>query len=264
MNGPEDGFPGPLQAVVLVALLFVAELLAGLALRALDAPLGLRLAEGELVALATVLGNGLVFSTVMHRLELSWGGLWHGSPVGAGRLMAFVGLPVMGLVPGLVLVNSVMGALLVAAFPLSERELALFRQMAEPTVATTLLSCALAPMLEEMLFRGVILRGFLQRFPPRPAILLSATLFGVAHLNLYQFVAATVLGIVLGWLYERTRSLWPGVLLHAAYNTALLLLDRAQDGPDTPAAAGPEVLGAGLAAAGLAWLAARRLRRLLG
>ncbi|HET9446709.1 MAG TPA: CPBP family intramembrane glutamic endopeptidase, partial [Steroidobacteraceae bacterium] len=70
----------------------------------------------------------------------------------------------------------------------------------------------------EMLFRGVMLRAFLRQYSRTFAILWSATLFGVAHLNLYQMVTALAIGIVAGWLYERCRSLWPCILLHAAYN----------------------------------------------
>jgi uncharacterized protein len=46
----------------------------------------------------------------------------------------------------------------------------------------------------------------------------SVTLFAIAHLNVYQLVTALAVGIVAGWLYERTRSLWPCMLLHASYN----------------------------------------------
>lgn len=42
------------------------------------------------------------------------------------------------------------------------------------------------------------------------------------HLNVYQGVAAFITGSLMGWLYERTRSLWPGILLHAGYNTAVM------------------------------------------
>jgi membrane protease YdiL (CAAX protease family) len=81
-----------------------------------------------------------------------------------------------------------------------------------------LFSCVAAPVLEEMLFRGVILRGFLRQYSRTFAIVWSAALFGIAHLNLYQMMTALAIGIVAGWLYERCRSLWPCILLHAAYN----------------------------------------------
>ena len=81
-----------------------------------------------------------------------------------------------------------------------------------------------------MLFRGIILRSFLQQYDRRSAMLGSAVVFGFAHLNSLQFVLAFTMGLVFGWLYERTRSLWPGILLHMAFNTASILLEN-EGGP---------------------------------
>jgi CAAX amino terminal protease family. len=93
-----------------------------------------------------------------------------------------------------------------------------------------------------MLFRGVILRGFLRRYSRTFAILWSAALFGIAHLNLYQFMTAFAIGVVGGWLYERCRSLWPCILLHATYNSFVTayyawLLDHAESAPTGPGVA---------------------------
>jgi len=111
-----------------------------------------------------------------------------------------------------------------------------------PGIVPVLFSCVVAPVLEEMLFRGVILRGFLRQYSRTFAILWSATLFGIAHLNLYQMATALVLGIVSGWLYERCRSLWPCILLHAAYNGFVTgyygwLVSHAESQPTGPGAA---------------------------
>lgn len=43
-------------------------------------------------------------------------------------------------------------------------------------------------------------------------------------MNIYQFVVGLSLGVLLGWLYERAKSLWPCILLHGAYNSALMAL----------------------------------------
>ena len=89
---------------------------------------------------------------------------------------------------------------------------------------------ALAPVLEEMLFRGVILRAFLHRYPKGAAISVSALYFGIAHLNVYQFALAFLLGLVLGWLFERSRSLLPCIALHAVYNSSVLLGESSATG----------------------------------
>lgn len=80
----------------------------------------------------------------------------------------------------------------------------------------------LAPLVEEMVFRGAILRVMLDYGGRRwhwLAIAASALLFAVAHGNVAQGVHATLLGLLLGWLYYRTRSIVPGVVLHWVNNT---------------------------------------------
>ncbi|WP_346779543.1 CPBP family intramembrane glutamic endopeptidase [Burkholderia sp. Ac-20345] len=87
-----------------------------------------------------------------------------------------------------------------------------------------MLTCLVAPVLEEMLFRGIMLRSFLRQYPPGTAIAHSAAVFGLAHLNVYQFVLAFGIGLLIGKLYAATRSLLPGILLHAFYNTIVVIV----------------------------------------
>jgi hypothetical protein len=81
-----------------------------------------------------------------------------------------------------------------------------------------------APILEEWLFRGTILAALLRRYEPRKAIIWSAVIFGIAHLNPWQFIAAFIIGCAMGWLFWRTRSIWIGIFMHWANNTAGFLL----------------------------------------
>ena len=81
-----------------------------------------------------------------------------------------------------------------------------------------MLLVVVAPVTEELLCRGLILRGFLSRFEPRKAVLLSALLFAGLHMNPWQFVSAFTLGVLLGWWYLRTGSLVPCLAGHAIYN----------------------------------------------
>ncbi len=76
----------------------------------------------------------------------------------------------------------------------------------------------LAPILEEYLFRGVMLEGLLKRISPIKAILISSALFGLVHLNPWQFIAAMVIGIFAGWIYYKTRSLSLTIIIHFANN----------------------------------------------
>lgn len=87
----------------------------------------------------------------------------------------------------------------------------------------------LAPLAEEVVFRGAILRKLLQIFSHQMhwvAIVISAVIFGAAHLNMAQGVNAFVLGLLLGWMYYRTGSIFPGIVLHWANNTIAYIIAR--------------------------------------
>jgi len=75
-----------------------------------------------------------------------------------------------------------------------------------------------APFLEEILFRGIILDGFLKNYKTAHAILISALLFALIHGNLTQGTGALILGILLGWIYWKTDSIIPCILLHLINN----------------------------------------------
>lgn len=82
----------------------------------------------------------------------------------------------------------------------------------------------LAPLLEEVFFRGAI-QGLLMRFfgRPWPAIIVAALVFGVFHMNPVQVVYATLLGMVLGWIYYRTGSLMSVIVGHVLNNSLAVL-----------------------------------------
>lgn len=85
----------------------------------------------------------------------------------------------------------------------------------------------LAPLTEEVVFRGAILRTLLGMMSKRNhwvAIMISAAIFGAVHGNAAQFVNALFMGLLLGWMYYRTRSLVPGILLHWVNNTMAYIL----------------------------------------
>ncbi len=76
----------------------------------------------------------------------------------------------------------------------------------------------ISPFLEELLFRGIMYKEFRSCAGPRLAMLLSALIFGAMHMNMLQFLYASVLGLCLAWVYERYQSLWAPYLVHAAAN----------------------------------------------
>lgn len=75
-----------------------------------------------------------------------------------------------------------------------------------------------APILEELIFRGIILDGLLKKYSPTKSILISSLLFGLVHLNPWQFVTGLIIGIFSGWVYYKTRSLSLSIIIHASAN----------------------------------------------
>ena len=91
-----------------------------------------------------------------------------------------------------------------------------FRQ--DRLLSSLFLLVVVAPLTEELLFRGIILRGLLSRFRPWRAVLLTAFLFAALHFNPYQFASALLLGCAFGWLYVRTGSITLCMCAHAFSN----------------------------------------------
>ena len=79
----------------------------------------------------------------------------------------------------------------------------------------------MAPVLEEILFRGLILGTLKQEMHPWAAILLSSLAFGAAHGTAISFIYATGIGILMGWLFVKFNSVLPSIVFHVAYNCAL-------------------------------------------
>ena len=102
----------------------------------------------------------------------------------------------------------------------------------------------LAPWAEEVVFRGAILRKLLEIFSHQMhwvAIVISAIIFGAVHMNMAQGVNAFVLGLLLGWMFYRTGSIFPGIVLHWANNTIAYILVRLR--PDLSNASLTDICG---------------------
>ena len=85
----------------------------------------------------------------------------------------------------------------------------------------------LAPIAEELLFRGVSYHYASRALPEKWAVIFQAVLFGIYHGNLIQFVYATVMGILLGMLRRQSGSVVPGIVLHIIINLSAYLIPAA-------------------------------------
>ncbi|MGH7565127.1 MAG: lysostaphin resistance A-like protein [Gemmatimonadota bacterium] len=148
-----------------------------------------------------------------------------------------------------------------------ERMLRDLLEMTNPadSLATLVIAVAVAPVLEEALFRGVILHGLARRHGPQSASFWTAVFFSLFHVyNPWQVIPTFFLGLVLAWLVLTTRSLLASIGIHTLFNAASLTLvkvplDRAApEGQPLPFIVAVVVLGmlAGSLAllTGMAWL----------
>ncbi|TGE34321.1 type II CAAX endopeptidase family protein [Desulfosporosinus sp. Sb-LF] len=91
-------------------------------------------------------------------------------------------------------------------------------------ILNLLLAGVVAPLVEETLFRGVIFGGLQTYFGKWTAALISAAIFSGLHLQLYGFVPRFILGIALVYLYDKYKSLYPSIALHALNNIVATLI----------------------------------------
>lgn len=96
------------------------------------------------------------------------------------------------------------------------------------TPAETLLAflalVVIAPVVEESVFRGLMLPVFTARFGIIAATLITSTLFGIIHWQLNVGIVTGIMGLLLAWLYYKTRSLWPAIMFHSLKNLVAFLL----------------------------------------
>lgn len=92
------------------------------------------------------------------------------------------------------------------------------------TYATLIASVLIAPFCEEIFFRSFVFMGLLRGMPVVGAIIFSALIFAVAHADIGSFAVLLFIGLALAFLRWRTRSIWPGMILHALNNGIGVLL----------------------------------------
>ena len=92
------------------------------------------------------------------------------------------------------------------------------RLAGQTSIYTFVYFVILAPVFEELIFRGIMLEGMLKRYSPIKSILLSSFFFGIVHLNPWQFITTFLIGCFSGWIYYRAKSILPCIVIHLAAN----------------------------------------------
>ena len=167
------------------------------------------------------------------------------------------GLLAVAAVLGVVLQGplTLVSNLIYGRYPLPQSDIdemtALFRLPAlHQKVAVVVAAGVLGPIVEEAFFRGGILRGLRKKHTARVAVVSVSLLFAAAHRDLRNFVPDLVGGLVMGYVRVASGSLWPPILIHAAFNTTSVIF-ALQVGPEGEVLTPVQNSAAAVAAVGL-------------
>ncbi len=121
---------------------------------------------------------------------------------------------------GVMMLNIAINSVLPQVKELSEYENFMFSLTSSKMIITLFIIpiVIIAPILEELIFRGMILRGLAGNYKVKTSILLSATLFSIIHLNLAQIPNAFFLGIIFAIIMIHTRNILYVIIYHAINN----------------------------------------------
>jgi glutamate-5-semialdehyde dehydrogenase len=173
--------------------------------------------DGVALIVITVLATAIVIYAELHRAGVSWRGLW------SWRVEPpAVVVPLALLVIGGGILFSELDNLLQWFWPAPDWIGEIFAELQDPDInpiVGPLTVIVMAPVVEELFFRGLLLHGLLRVWRPAPAILFSSALFAFGHLNPWQLIVASGFGMILGWIYYRTSSLTLCMACHALHNS---------------------------------------------
>lgn len=95
-----------------------------------------------------------------------------------------------------------------------------------PFWSSFLVTAIFAPIFEEWLCRGMVLRGLLTKLKPGWAIVISALFFALIHMNPWQALNAFIIGVIMGFIYYKTGSLWLTMLMHFVNNGFAVIMTQ--------------------------------------
>ena len=99
-------------------------------------------------------------------------------------------------------------------------------------IGPTFVIVAMLPAIaEELVFRGVLARALARRLGPALAVVLSAAVFGLYHLQPVQMITTSLLGLALGFIAVRADSALPTMLAHATNNAVVIAMSRDAENP---------------------------------
>lgn len=182
-------------------------------------------AEATISFCAPALASIIVFFIYNHRYKIKTSELFDTSHVSMPLIVKTVGICFLMHQIGYLLQITLLVTGEMAGYEVTGLDFVL-KDDAATGLMNIFTSIILAPVAEELLFRGILLRE-LSRVSTRFAIIFSALMFGLMHSNPYQFILGTLIGMVLGYFTVKSRSLVPAIVGHVAVNTMASVSDIA-------------------------------------
>lgn len=210
------------QAIYLILIIYVIVFVLGW----LRPPNNLGSIEGYMNYLKIGFGEGLLFLTAL----IIFFNLLKRPLTDLGLVNLNFKNILIGIAGGIILFLSVglLGNLLVEYLGIPDpQSFALVISGADSTwqlVLLFLLGGIIVPLKEELVFRGLIFPPLRQGYGSRGGIVLTALFFAILHFDLIRFLPLLLGGLVLTWLYEKTKSLWPSIIAHGVWNSLMILL----------------------------------------
>lgn len=242
--------PGVLYAIGLIVVYFLLQIMAGalvsLVVGWLETSLHPELSHTQMHAhvmnllqrpdsnaLLVVLTLPLIVLLMLWFVQRTWPALWsRARPPGFGltaptsaswyliALLFGVAMPPLG---------ALLTQVLAHGHPVTQNVEELSRQASgNLRLPLAIIAVTVGPIIEELMFRGVLLSALMHRLSTRWSVLICAVLFGAVHLGGLDFQWYAVpnlilLAVALCWLRLKSASLWPAILTHGVYNLFALI-----------------------------------------
>lgn len=202
-------FPNILQAVALSLLVLLLSLITGISMEYFF---------GEFL---TEPGKMVWLNLPVFALVFCVGLVWSKRSIKYFIHQNRISLPVILIIPittfGILIVLGELSNCMIYFFPIPESIYAVFENLLTSTNGL-FAAIFVAAFTEELLFRGMILTGLSKLYSEKKAIIISAVLFGAIHIIPWQVFPAIGVGIFLGWVYVKFKSIWLCIGIHALNN----------------------------------------------
>ncbi len=211
-------FPTWLEAVLMSVALIVLQLCIGIALAIVFMVIDI-IWDHDLTQGFSIISVGNVLAALP---LLAWGWWRSGLPLAhvlgfkKVRIAAILAMVPLSLGAGVLL--SEIDNLIRVFVPLPNFFEEAFSDLGQYPISGLIALTIIAPWTEEPLFRGLLLGGLARRHRAIPSVLVTAALFSLIHLNPAQMPTAFLIGLLYGWVFLKTQSLWPCIAAHTIHN----------------------------------------------